>query len=443
MTAERARRLAPLVLATAATQASIVVLAPLLVEIGESLDASVSAVGAARSVLAGVAFLGSLAVGPLIDRIGVRPLIVRGGLLAAGGAVLTAAAPSLAVFYAAHAVTGLGVACLLSAGFAGVGAYFSGRELAWAMGYVIGAQSLAWIFGNPIVGVLAEVSWRLSYAVPLTICAAAVVAGLLLARVPARTPSAPRAGAGGAGPPPAGARAATSAPDAETADGGPLDVEVPAPPEPLREGLRAVLADRSARRWTISETVTYSAWTAELTYTAAFYIDRYGTSLGVIGLLLAGGSLVFLVTSLNTRRLTDRFPRKPLLVGSAIAMGALLIPILNWAPSPLGTFAMFCLVAFFASVRSTGSSALGLDQLPARPGAMMGARTGAAQLGYMVGAAGGGAVLALWGFGALGFALCAGMLVSAALLAGVHDPWSDRGRGGRAPAAATVAAAEA
>ena len=49
----RFRRLLPLVLATTATQASIVVLAPLLVEIGHSLDASVSAVGLARSVLAG------------------------------------------------------------------------------------------------------------------------------------------------------------------------------------------------------------------------------------------------------------------------------------------------------------------------------------------------------------------------------------------------------
>ena len=42
-----------------------------------------SAVGAARSVLAGTAVAVSLAIGPLIDRIGVRPLIVRGAGLAA------------------------------------------------------------------------------------------------------------------------------------------------------------------------------------------------------------------------------------------------------------------------------------------------------------------------------------------------------------------------
>jgi predicted MFS family arabinose efflux permease len=398
-TPNRFRRLLPLVLATTATQASIVVLAPLLVEIGHSLDASVSAIGVARSVLAGTAFAGSLAIGPLIDRIGVRPLIVRGGALALAGAAATAASPTLAIFYAAHVVTGLGVACLLSAGFAGVASYFSGREMAWAMGYVVGAQSLAWIVGNPIVGTLAHVgSWRLSYLVPASICAAALVAGLMLRStgLPMRAAAVPANG------------------------------DAPPRPEPISEGLRAVFADPSARRWTISELVAYSAWSAELTYAAVFYIRNYDTSVGTIGFLLAGGSLIFLLTSLNTARITTRFTRKPLLVACALGMGAMLIPMLNWAPSVLGTFLMFCAMAVFAGIRLAGSSALGLEQLPDRPGAMMGARTSAAQLGYMVGAAGGGIVLALWGFGTLGFVLFAGMALSALLLAGVHDPWSER-----------------
>lgn len=372
-------------LATTATQASIVVLAPLLVEIGESLGASVSAVGLARSVLAGTAFAGSLVIGPLIDRIGVRPLIVRGAALALAGVAATATAPTLAVFYAAHVVTGLGVACLLSAGFAGVATYFSGREMAWAMGYVVGAQSLSWIVGNPIVGTLAEIgSWRLAYLVPASICLAALVAGLSLRP----------------------ALAVTTGVAESTLD-----------------GLRAVFGDRSARRWTISELVAYSAWSAELTYTAVFYIRNYGTDLQKTGLLLAGGSAVFMLVSLNTARLTTRFTRKPLLVASAVAMGVVLIPLLNWAPSAAGTFAMFCVGAVFAAIRLAGSSALALDQLPNRPGAMMGARTSAAQLGYVVGAAGGGLVLALWGFGTLGFVLCAGMALSGLLLAGVRDPW--------------------
>src|ERR687896_1449689 len=116
----RPRLLLPLVLATMATQASIVVLAPIVVEIGRDLGASVSAVGQARSIMAGTAVVASLAIGPLIDRLGVRPLIVWGGSLALAGAVATAAAPSLAALYAAQLLVGVGIAGLLSAGFAGV-----------------------------------------------------------------------------------------------------------------------------------------------------------------------------------------------------------------------------------------------------------------------------------------------------------------------------------
>jgi predicted MFS family arabinose efflux permease len=395
-TGGRARRLVPLVLASTATQASIVVLAPLLVEIGDSLDASVSAVGIARSVLAGTAFAGSLAIGPLIDRIGARPLIMRGAAIALLGIAVTAAAPTLAVFYAAHVITGIGVACMLSAGFAGVATYFGGREMAWAMGYVAGAQSLSWIVGNPIVGALADaVSWRLSYVVPASICLAALVAGWILPRVP---------------------------------------VARDAPRESAFGGLRAVFADRSARRWTLSELVAYSVWSAELTYIAVYYIQNYGTSVATVGLLLGGGTLAFMVTSLNTVRLTNRLPRKPLLVGSAIGMGIALATMLSWAPSVGGTFALFCIGAVFSGVRLAGSSALALDQLPDRPGAMMGARTSATQLGYVIGAAGGGLVLAVAGFGGLAVVVLVGMTASGLLLAGVHDPW-----GGGRPVPVAVA----
>ncbi len=53
---------------------------------------------------------------------------------------------------------------------------------------------------------------------------------------------------------------------------------------------------------------------------------------------------------------------------------------------------------------------------------VMGARTASAQLGYMVGAAGGGLVLAIGGFGTLGFVLFAGMAFSALLLSRVGAP---------------------
>ena len=378
------RSLIPLVLAALAAQASIMVLAPIMVEIGRGLDASVSAVGQARTVMAAVAAVASLRVGPLIDRVGVRPVITWGAALAVTGHLVTAAAAGLPVFFAGHAFIGLGVACLLSGGFAGAGAWFDEDDAPWALGYVVGSQSLAWIFGNPLIGVLTDaVSWRLAYAVP-GVAALAALAAALVARV-----------------------------------GRGEEQNEPAP-----SVMADVARDPAARRWTIAEFVAYSAWTAELTYIGAFYVQTYDIEESLVGVLLAIGSFAFLISTLGTDRLVRRLGgrRRRMVVTAALAMGALVAVIMNVTPAVAFTVAMFFLMALCAGVRSTGSSALALGLLPQQPGAMMAARTTSAQLGYTIGALIGGLILAVASFSALGFVLFAGMAFSALLIARVAEP---------------------
>lgn len=378
------RSLIPLVLATLAAQASIMVLAPIMVEIGRDLDASVSAIGQARTVMAAVAALASLRVGPLIDRIGVRPLLTWGAVLAVTGHAVTSTAANLPIFYAGHVFIGLAVACLLSAGFAGAGAWFDEADAPWALGYVVGSQSIAWIVGNPIIGVLTDaVSWRLAYAVP-GIAALAALAAALTATVGR------------------GERESEAAPS----------------------GMGDVARDPSARRWTIAEFVAYSAWTSELTYIGAFYVTTYDVEETLVGFLLAIGSVAFLISTLGTDRLVRRLGgrRRRMVITSALAMGALVAVIFNVTPAVAFTVGLFFLMALSAGVRSTGSSALALGLLPSQPGAMMAARTTSAQLGYTVGAMLGGLVIAVAGFGALGFVLLVGMAFSALLIARVEEP---------------------
>ena len=376
------RRLIPLVTATIATQAVIVVLAPLVVAVGEEFGASVSAVGQARSILAAAGVAGALVVGGAIDRHGLRPILILGGSLALAGQLASALAPSLAIFYGAHLITGLGVACLLSAGFAGVAAWFEPGEAPRALGWVVGAQAISWIVGNPIIGLLADAgSWRLAYAVPATMAAVALAAALLA-------------------PPGRPAWVGTDNPGL---------------------GLGVVFRDPSARRWAISELVAYGAWTAELTYIGAFYIKSYGISEAAVGALLAVGSTCFLISTLGTRRLRERVPPRTLVIVGAVGMGVMLVPIMNLTPSVWFTLALFAPMAVFAGLRTTSSSELALGLIPTRPGSMMAARTAAAQLGYMVGAAWGGIVLAIAGFGTLGFVLLAGMALSAYLVSRVDD----------------------
>jgi predicted MFS family arabinose efflux permease len=145
-----------------------------------------------------------------------------------------------------------------------------------------------------------------------------------------------------------------------------------------------------------------------------------------VGFLLSVGSVAFLVATLRTARLVERVPRRPAVAVAALLMGALLVPVLNVTPAVWFTLALFSCMAVCAGVRSTGSSGLGLVQLPDQPGSMMAARTTSAQLGYMVGAVLGGVVLAVADFGTLGFVLFAGMGASAWLVLRVRDPMTDR-----------------
>ena len=126
-----------------ASQAMLVVLAPTITAIGDDFDHSIAAVGQARSVTAAVAIAASLFIAARIGVIGVRRLIVVGGLveLLACAAVGARAEP-VAGSSRAHVLVALAFACLLSAGFAGV-VGFPPEERAWAVGFVAGANALA------------------------------------------------------------------------------------------------------------------------------------------------------------------------------------------------------------------------------------------------------------------------------------------------------------
>jgi predicted MFS family arabinose efflux permease len=372
-----AARLVPLILATMASQALMAVLAPTIVAIGADLDGSVGAVGQARSITAGVAIATSAAIMAHIDAVGVPRLLAIGAGLAVIACAAVAAAPVLAAFLAAHALTGLAFACLLSAGFAGVAAFPPERR-AWAIGYVAGANALAWIVVNPSVGALTEgASWRAAQAVPAAIAIAALLA----------------------------ARLATPLPGA------------PAPPR-----LRALLAEGSARRWIVVEVTAYGAWTAILTFVGAFFIVRLGVGEAATGWFLAAGAAAYFAASTRSGALARMIPRRRLVFAAALAMAALVAVQFNATESVAVAVALFCLIGLAAGVRTPASGGLGLEQLPHHPGAMMGARTAATQLGYLLGAVIGGAVIAGPGFGTLGFVLAAAMVLSGWMVLRVRDP---------------------
>jgi predicted MFS family arabinose efflux permease len=374
----RVSRLLPLVLATMASQALLVVLAPTIVGVGQDFGVSVGVVGQARSVLAAAAIAASLGIAPLLDRLGVRPLLFAGALLAIAGSAGAALSSTLSIFLFVQAVTGVGFACLLSAGFAGV-ASFRGEDRAWAMGYVVGANALAWIVVNPLAGTLTEfLSWRAAHAVP------AAVALSVLAVVRAA--------------PDGHATATTGA------------------------GLRGVLADPSARRWILAEMISFYAWGTYLTFIGAYFVQAYAVGESATGIVLALGAAAFFVASVRGAPLVARLPRPRVVAVTVLVMAALIT--LQFGTDDLVWMGLltFLLCGAAGGIRSAVASALGLGQLPDQPGTMMAARTAAIQTGYLLGGLIGGATLALSGYAALGIVLATGLILCATLFMRVTDP---------------------
>ncbi len=374
------RLLLPLTLATIASQSSMASVTPLFVQIAGEFDVSVGAAGQLRAVSAAFAVGAALLVGGWIHRHGPRPVLVTGGGLAAAGAAGSALAPSLAVLAVCQAVVGVGICCLLSSGFAGAGHYFAPHARDWAIGWIVGLQSLAWVVGIPLVGLLADVySWREAFLVPMAFAGAAALVAFALA---------PKRG------------------------GDPDETDE-------RTGLIAALRDRGARHWTIAELTAFAVWTGEITYIAAFYIEVYGLSESLVGILLPTGSIAFMAGSALAQRVAGRVSRATMLTGSALAMGVIAMIVFNYHPAVVFTLGVGLTLGVAAGLRATGSSTLALDQLPDRPGAMMAARTAAVQIGYLAGAALGGLAVDVAGYGALGVLMITGMGASAWMMSRV------------------------
>jgi predicted MFS family arabinose efflux permease len=100
-------------------------------------------------------------------------------------------------------------------------------------------------------------------------------------------------------------------------------------------------------------------------------------------------------------------------------MGLIAAMLFNFYPFLLFTLALAIAMGIAAGLRAAGSSTLALDQLPDKPGAMMAARTGAVQIGYLVGASVGGLIVDASGYGALGAFMILGMAASAIVMSGV------------------------
>ena len=168
---------------------------------------------------------------------------------------------------------------------------------------------------------------------------------------------------------------------------------------------RRTLDDRRALR--------VLGWAGALVYMGALLVETYDLSIAATGLALGFGALVYVPGNFLFRRWVDAHGRL-LLVALALSAAVTVGLLGAFRPSVWVSVGLFALLCFIAGGRTLAGSARGLGLAQELRLGVTGVRAAAIQAGYFVGAAVGGAALAIGGYGILGLAFAA-LFVGAAI----------------------------
>lgn len=372
-----------LFLALFAAQASLLVLSPIITEVGAEFGVTSATVAQLRSVSGITAGLGAVLLATKARRFPLTRLLGIGLGLLAAGSLASALAPVFGFLLAAQVVIGAGLALVLSGGLAASEAWAKDGEGARLLSWALVGQPVAWIVGQPIVGWVAAVDWRWAWvAVPFGFSLLALGAVALRDR---------------------------------EAEDGVLECD-PAglwrlPGVPI---------------WALGELAAFSAWAGTLVYAGAFFIETYGVSVTATGLILGLVAAAYLPGNFAARRFIGTWPVR-IVAGSAFASAVAVALFGAFTTATAVSVAILAILAFFAGGRTIAGAALGLRRAQGRRLAAMSVRTATLQLGYLVGAALGGLVLPVWGYTGVGltyavlFLVAGGVHVGARVGAAAHN----------------------
>jgi len=376
-----------LFLALFASQSGVIALAPILSDVADEFGVSIAQAGQLRILAAPLAALVALGAAGALVRYSPRALLAVGAVLVALGSAASAASPSFTLLALAQVPLWAGIAMLLTAAVAASAAWSEPGNRTRVVAHMFAGPPAAWIVGMPLIGVVAELDWRLAFlALPLP---AALLALLAAA---GRPPDTPIAGA--------------------------------------KTSLGSLLRRGAPRRWALGELLATSAWAGTLVYSGALLTEEYGMSTTATGVALAAVAVAYLLGNQRAGRGVPERARSTMLATSVV--GAVAVA-LTWAftPAVAVTLVLFALSGAMVATRTVAATVYGFALTGGLVREVGAARAVTTQLGYLIGSAVGGAAIALGGFPLL--AVASGALLLASTL-----PYLPLRAGSRAPAPAAA-----
>jgi MFS transporter, DHA1 family, inner membrane transport protein len=342
------------------SQAAVLVLSPILVDVARDLDVSTAVAGQLRVFAAPVALLAAVLVARWAGQIPLRTLLSAGAALVGVGSVASGAAPSFVVLALAQVPLWIGVAVLVAGGVGAAGAWSAPETRNRVVARALAGAPAAWVVGMPAIGLVAGSSWRLAFlAVPLP--AAVITGGLVMAS-----------------PPAGGGRR----PDAS---------------------LARLLRQAGARPWALGEFLAMSAWAGTLVFSGTLFVEEYGASARLTGVLLATVAVAYLGGNAVGARIHHDCLRRALARGNIAAAASVAVTWLL-TPNVLVTLALFSFAAAVVGARTVVGTGYGFVVAGERKLEVGAARAAITHAGYLAGSFVGGAALAVGGHAAVGVA---------------------------------------
>ena len=349
-----------LFLALFASQTGVLVLSPILSDVADDFGVSIAAAGQLRIVAAPLAAVVALVAGRSLVRFSPRALLGAGSALLALGSVASAVAPTFPLLALAQVPMWAGIATMITAGIAAAAAWSEPERRTRVVAHALAGPPAAWIAGMPLIGLVAEIHWRLAFlALPLP---AALLAGLAVA-------------------------------------GRPRDV----PLSGRGTSLSGLLRIPDARRWALGELLANAAWAGTLVFSGALLTEGYGLSTAATGIALAGVAVAYLLGNQRAGRGRAERARWTMLACSLGAAGAVL---LTWAftPAVALTLVLFAASGAMVATRTVAGTVYGFSVAGDLGREVGSVRAVTTQLGYLIGSLAGGGAYALAGFAGLGVA---------------------------------------
>jgi predicted MFS family arabinose efflux permease len=367
-------------------------LGPFLALIANDIDSTTPMVGQAvtAALIAGAVF--GLVLGPMGDHYGLRRLLVCAALLAAVSGVGTALVFNYWSLLLTRIPGGIAAGLLLGLGISVINTRIPEEERRRAIAWVASAGALAAIFGVPLLALIAEqISWRAGFWL---VGFFGFVLSLAYVRLVSPDP--------------------------------------PVPDEPFQlsgifKTYRAILENARMSWLQLGNLLWSLVWIGTLTYFGAYLMQEMGAPVSTVGYLFMLGGVCFFLGNRSAVWLAQVWSPQSVIILAGLILGMTVVSIFSVSTNMMAVAIAVALMSGAGGIGLPVITILISETATGAHGAVMMLRQFTWGMGSALGAAGGGLLLALGGFGALGvgFASIALLAISSILLALYSAPFRE------------------